>query len=130
MSLAEWDGLAPLAAAIGLAVLAVWPEGAAPTAATAGRDWEDALEEAPAGQTVPWTDPGSGEFRLLRPAGVFRAGNGLLCRRYEVSLADPGGPAPASRHLACRLSQGGWREQPANAASVVTRPQQLAVAPM
>ncbi len=132
MSLGEWDGLAPAAAVIGLMILALWPDRPAPVSYN-GTGWMEALEDTSAGQAVSWRDPASGRSGTLIPAGIFRASNGLWCRRYSISLEDKS-EHPAANRVACRMAQGGWREQPTGqmrqAAHLPRRVEQLATGPL
>ncbi len=127
MSLGEWDGVAPVAAAIGLLILALWPDRPAPIDYR-GDVWLEALEDTTAGQAVTWRDPVSGQRGTLVPAGVFRGTNGRWCRHYSVSVGDDTGHLVAEG-VACRLARGGWRDEPATAARWTTRADQMAASP-
>jgi surface antigen len=105
MSLAQWDGLAPLAAVAALAILALTPD----SVFSAPNAWLNSLEDVPDGQAVAWSDPATGEHGMIVPADHFRDLDGSWCRSYELRID---GAAARTTHLACRVAGGGWREQP------------------
>jgi len=115
MALGEWNALAPVAATIALAVLVALPHRAQPPTIDPG-DRLTALEDAAAGDGVPWIDPATGQNGLLVPAGIFRADDGSWCRSYSITI--DGAPSAGGRHVACRMAQGGWKTLPDTAPAV------------
>ena len=108
MTLGDWDGLAPLAAVIALAILALSPNhGPPPGPPPQAR--QDALEAAPAGESIPWVDTQSGRQGVMIAAGIFRGIDGRWCRRYRVA---EGSTTTIDDRVACRGSEGAWQDLP------------------
>lgn len=119
----DWDGLGPVAAAAALLVLALLPDRPPPTPVSSD-DRVAALEAVPAGQAMPWRDRTSGLSGQVIPNAVFRGDNGLWCRHYKVSYGV--GVQPSTNGLACRLTDGRWRDL---SGGVVRASGQLAAVP-
>lgn len=83
-----------------------------------------ALEHAPANQTVAWQNPDNGSSYWVTPTGTYQGQNGQPCRRY-VTQAVVGGQTQRSDGAACREANGGWAPVSYNGASPppASRPQ-------
>jgi surface antigen len=68
-----------------------------------------ALEQAPAGQSVAWTNPDGGQYRVT-PVRTYEAGDGRYCREYQTS-AIIGGRKEKVYGTACRQPDGSWQVQ-------------------
>jgi surface antigen len=68
-----------------------------------------ALEQAPAGQSVAWTNPDGGQYQVT-PVRTYEAGDGRYCREYQTS-AIIGGRKEKVYGTACRQPDGSWQVQ-------------------
>src|SRR5262245_18979129 len=66
-----------------------------------------ALETAPSGKTVAWTNPESGHSGTVTPIRTFES-NGSFCREYDQTVTIGGRPEN-SFGTACRQPDGSWR---------------------
>ncbi len=92
-------------------------EGIPAVAATSSLDDEDqaamiqhfnhAMESAPTGQPVTWTNP-SGIAVQLSATRTFQRADGTYCREFSQSLTSGGQPNVA-KGTACRQSDGTWQ---------------------
>ncbi len=64
-----------------------------------------ALESAPSGHTVRWTDPGSGTTSELTPVRTYRNATGQYCREYQHQNVHFG----EQLGVACRSGDGQWK---------------------
>jgi surface antigen len=86
-------------------------------AATAGFDdaaqaamiqhFNRAMESAPTGQPVTWSNP-DGTTVQLSPTRTFQQADGTYCREFSQSIAS-GGQSNVARGTACRQSDGAWQ---------------------
>ncbi len=133
----EFKVTAPLLAALLLAGCASGPSAyertmASPGAASAGKpgapppsvaaagalDEEDqpvmiqhfskAMESAPTGQTVTWTNP-SGAAAQVSATRTFQKADGTYCREFSQTITEKGGAGSTTRGTACRLSDATWQ---------------------
>lgn len=68
-----------------------------------------ALETAPAGQAVTWSNPDSGHYGAVIPQRAYEA-NGTYCREYTQTV-NVGGRSERAYGTACRQPDGEWRIQ-------------------
>ena len=66
-----------------------------------------ALETAPSGRPVAWTNPDSGHSGTVTPVRTFES-NGSFCREYQQTVTIGGRPEN-SFGTACRQPDGSWR---------------------
>ena len=66
-----------------------------------------ALETAPSGKAVAWTNPDSGHSGTVTPVRTFES-NGAFCREYQQTVTIGGRPEE-SFGTACRQPDGSWR---------------------
>lgn len=69
-----------------------------------------ALEHAPTGRPVRWTNPDTGARYEVTPKRTFQQENGRYCREYSAG-ATVGGRGETVTGVACRQSDGTWRIQ-------------------
>jgi surface antigen len=69
---------------------------------------QTALETAPAGQTLPWSNPQSGNSGTITPKQYYQSSNGQYCREYTQSI-NVGGRIQEGVGTACRQPDGSWR---------------------
>lgn len=67
-----------------------------------------ALNDAPSGQTVSWSDPRTHESGYFRPVRTHRMADGRLCRDFERGLTVGGQEVDRTTGTACRQSDGEW----------------------
>ena len=65
-----------------------------------------ALETAPSGKAVAWTNPDSGHSGTVTPVRTFESGS--YCREYQQTVTIGGRPEN-SFGTACRQPDGSWR---------------------
>jgi surface antigen len=68
-----------------------------------------ALEQAPVGQSVSWTNPDGGQYRVT-PVRTYQAADGRYCREYQT-FATIGGRQEQVYGTACRQPDGSWQVQ-------------------
>src|SRR6476620_12585564 len=67
-----------------------------------------ALNDAPSGQTVRWSDPRTRESGYFRPVRTHRMADGRLCRDFERGLTVGGEEVDRTTGTACKQSDGQW----------------------
>jgi surface antigen len=67
-----------------------------------------ALESVPAGQSVAWRNPDSGNAGVVTPMRTYQTANGQYCREYTQTI-NVGGEKHQSYGTACRQADGTWR---------------------
>lgn len=67
-----------------------------------------ALEAVPAGQSVPWRNPDSGNTGAVTPVRTYQTSTGQYCREYTQTI-NIGGEKHQSYGTACREPDGSWR---------------------
>jgi len=67
-----------------------------------------ALNDAPSGQTVSWSDPRTRESGYFRPVKTHRTSDGRLCRDFERGLTVGGEEVDRTTGTACKQSDGQW----------------------
>lgn len=65
-----------------------------------------ALEFSPAGSTVPWQNPDSGNYGSITPTKTFKDGS-RYCREYTQEVVV-GGQKQKAYGTACRQPDGNW----------------------
>jgi hypothetical protein len=46
---------------------------------------------------------------MIRPVRTWKSVSGHYCRRYEISIAEPGAPVFMGERTRCRETNGGWK---------------------
>lgn len=69
---------------------------------------QTALETAPAGQALPWSNPQSGNSGTITPKQYYQNPNGQYCREYTQSI-NIGGRVQEGVGTACRQPDGSWK---------------------
>jgi surface antigen len=67
-----------------------------------------ALETAPAGQTLPWQNPQSGNSGSITPSNYYQTADGGYCREYTQTI-NVGGKSQKGYGRACRQPDGTWQ---------------------
>lgn len=67
-----------------------------------------ALETAPAGQTLPWRNPQTGNSGTVTPAAPYQTSSGQYCREYTQTIVV-GGKRQEGHGTACREPDGTWK---------------------
>lgn len=67
-----------------------------------------ALETAPAGQTVAWRNPDSGNSGTIVPQPAVQTDSGEYCREYQQTVVV-GGKEEQAYGRACRQPDGSWK---------------------
>ncbi len=67
-----------------------------------------ALENAPAGQSLPWKNPDSGNYGTITPSNYYTNGRGQYCREYNQTIVV-GGRKQSGHGTACREPDGSWK---------------------
>ena len=67
-----------------------------------------ALEKAPSGTAVPWTNPDNGHAGTVTPVRTYQASSGGYCREYETTVTV-GGKLERGYGRACRQPDGSWQ---------------------
>ena len=68
-----------------------------------------ALETAPSGKPVAWTNPDTGHTGTVTPVRTYQAG-GTYCREFQSNVTIDGKPDKAYG-TACRQPDGSWKVQ-------------------
>jgi surface antigen len=68
-----------------------------------------ALESAPTGKPVAWTNPDTGHSGSVTPVRTFQS-QGMYCREFQTDAIIDGKPDRA-HGTACRQPDGSWRMQ-------------------
>lgn len=69
---------------------------------------QQALETIPAGQTLPWSNPQSGNYGSITPSGYYQTAQGQYCREYTQTISV-GGRSEKGYGRACRQPDGAWQ---------------------
>jgi surface antigen len=72
------------------------------------RSTQQALESAPSGQTVSWSNPDSGNYGSVTPEPAIRQASGAYCREYQQTIVV-GGQSEQAYGRACRQPDGSWK---------------------
>ena len=67
-----------------------------------------ALETAPSGQTLPWSNPQSGNSGTITPSSYYQTSSGQYCREYTQTI-EVGGRREQGYGTACRQQDGTWQ---------------------
>src|SRR5206468_7417746 len=70
---------------------------------------QKALETAPTGKPVAWTNPDTGHTGTITPTKTYQA-NGSYCREFQSNVVIDGKPDKAWG-TACRQPDGSWKVQ-------------------
>jgi surface antigen len=70
---------------------------------------QTALESAPTGKAVPWTNPDSGHSGAVTPTRTYQS-QGTYCREYQQTVTIDGKQEQA-HGTACREPDGTWKVQ-------------------
>lgn len=71
-------------------------------------EMQRALETAPTGRAVVWTNPDNGNRYSVRPVRTYYRSPQQACREY-ITKAMIGGKSQQIHGRACRQSDGSWR---------------------
>jgi len=71
------------------------------------RSSQQALEFSPAGSSVEWRNPDSGNHGSVTPTKTFRSNGGQYCREYTQEVVI-GGQKQKAYGKACRQPDGNW----------------------
>ena len=74
----------------------------------AGQAARQALETAPTGVAVPWTNPDTGHAGAVTPVRTYQVADGRYCREYQ-QVVTVGGQPQQSYGTACRQPDGSWQ---------------------
>ena len=69
---------------------------------------QQALESQPAGQSLPWKNPQSGNYGTITPQAPYKNNDGQYCREYTQSI-NVGGKTQSGYGTACRQPDGSWQ---------------------
>lgn len=72
------------------------------------RTSQRALENAQPGETLPWSNPQSGNRGTITPSGYYQTANGRYCREYQQTITV-GGRTEQGQGTACRQPDGTWQ---------------------
>ena len=67
-----------------------------------------ALETGQPGETLPWSNPGSGNSGTVTPSNYYQNANGQYCREFTQKI-NVGGKVQQGQGTACRQPDGTWR---------------------
>ncbi|HEX7968863.1 MAG TPA: RT0821/Lpp0805 family surface protein [Stellaceae bacterium] len=67
-----------------------------------------ALETAPPGQALPWSNPNTGNYGSVVPQGVYQTADGQYCREFQQTIVV-GGQQEHGFGKACRQPDGSWK---------------------
>ncbi len=70
---------------------------------------QKALESAPTGKPVAWTNPDNGHAGTVTPVRTYQSG-GTYCREFQSNVTIDGKPDKAYG-TACRQPDGAWKVQ-------------------
>src|SRR5258705_6199691 len=70
---------------------------------------QKALETAPTGKPVAWTNPDSGHTGTITPTRTYQSGSGY-CREFQNDVVI-GGKSEKAYGTACRQPDGSWKVQ-------------------
>lgn len=69
---------------------------------------QNALEHNQVGQTLPWSNPQTGNSGYITPTSQYQTASGQFCREYTQSI-NVGGRVEEGVGRACRQPDGSWR---------------------
>ncbi len=69
---------------------------------------QQALETAQPGETLPWSNPQSGNSGTITPQGYYQTASGVYCREYTQTITI-GGRRETGVGRACRQPDGSWQ---------------------
>lgn len=72
------------------------------------RTSQQALENAQPGQTLPWSNPESGNSGTVTPQSYYQTASGQYCREYSQTISV-GGRQEQGHGTACRQPDGTWQ---------------------
>ena len=67
-----------------------------------------ALETVQPGQSLPWSNPRTGNSGTITPSNYYQSANGQYCREYSQSISV-GGQISQGYGTACRQQDGTWQ---------------------
>lgn len=67
-----------------------------------------ALETAQPGQSLPWSNPNSGNYGTVTPLNYYQTPTGQYCREYQQTVTV-GGQKQQGYGRACRQPDGSWQ---------------------
>jgi surface antigen len=67
-----------------------------------------AMETAPAGKSLPWRNPQTGNSGTFVPAAPYQTSSGQYCREYNQTIVI-GGKQQSGHGTACREPDGSWK---------------------
>ena len=67
-----------------------------------------ALETVQPGQSLPWSNPQSGNYGSITPTNVYQTADGGYCREYTQTISV-GGKTQKGYGRACRQPDGSWQ---------------------
>ena len=67
-----------------------------------------ALERATPGQSLPWTNPETGNSGTITPNNYYKTASGQYCREYTQTI-NVGGRTEEGVGTACRQPDGSWK---------------------
>ncbi len=67
-----------------------------------------ALESAPPGQALPWSNPETGHSGTITPNNYYKTASGQYCREYTQTI-NVGGRSEEGVGTACRQPDGSWK---------------------
>lgn len=70
--------------------------------------YQRALETGQPGQTLPWSNPQSGNSGSFTPAGYYQNNTGQYCREFSQTI-NVGGRTERGYGTACRQPDGSWQ---------------------
>lgn len=71
---------------------------------------QQALETAQPGQSLPWSNPQSGNSGVITPSNYYQTASGQYCREYTQTIRV-GGQTKQGYGVACRQPDGSWQIQ-------------------
>ena len=74
----------------------------------AARNYQQALETAPTGQTSTWENPDTGHSGTHTPTRTYQSETGQYCREFQQTVTI-GGRTEEAYGQACREEDGAWR---------------------
>lgn len=69
---------------------------------------QQALETAQPGQSLPWSNPQSGNYGTVTPSNHYQTASGQYCREYNQTITV-GGKTQKGYGTACRQPDGSWQ---------------------
>ncbi len=74
----------------------------------AERSAQSALETAPVGRSVAWSNPDSGHSGTITPTRTYQTAREQPCREYQQTVTI-GGRTESAYGRACRQADGSWK---------------------